>query len=296
MVKVAILGVEGSGKTVLFSVMGDRYETPDRNGLFLTPSNHETYSYCKKGMAALRKGAWPPATTPDTYVDLVWDLMKKGWAGKRVLARLSFLDVAGEVYRKAFSGERLEVGSEVEWNAVKHLKSHVKEADVLIVLVDLSKIINGDESDARIIEMHWLTQAILRVVLINGDEEDGRTNERLIKTNWLSQAILRAARKKSVALVFTQADRYSETIKQCGGVRGALAKYLPVVDLNHGSELHLFAVAAVNKTVPSEENPAATLPERDFGSMGFEELMRWIVKAARRRSFLEQLASWCSYL
>lgn len=261
MVKVAILGVEGSGKTVLFSVMGDRYETPDRNGLFLTPSNHETYSYCKKGMAALRKGAWPSATTPEASVELDWQLMKKrGGGGKagRPLARLSFLDFAGEAYRKAFGGGGRESGVADERNAVERLRRHVKKADALIVLVDLSKIINGDEGDPRTIEM-----------------------------NWLSQAILSEARKKSVALVFTQADRYSETIRQCGGVRGALAKYLPVVNSTYGSKLPLFQVAAVDATVPCADDPMLMLPAPDFGSMGFEELMRWMGKTARRRERLK---------
>lgn len=260
MVKVAILGVEGSGKTVLFSVMGDRYETPDRNGLFLSPLNRETYSYCKMGMAALRKGTWPSATTPEASVELDWQLMKKRWGGKagRPLARLSFLDFAGEVYRKTFGGGGREGGVADERNAVERLRRHVKKADVLIVLVDLSKIINGDDGDARTIEM-----------------------------NWLSQAILSEARKKSVALVFTQADRYSETIRQCGGVRGALAKYLPVVNSTYGSKLPLFAVAAVDATVPFADDPTFMCPAPDFGSMGFEELMRWMGKTARRRECLK---------
>lgn len=254
MVKVAILGVEGSGKTVLFSVMGDRYETPDKNGLFLTSLNLETYSYCKKGMAALRKGDWPSATTPEASVELDWQLMEKRRAGEAgiPLAHLSFLDFAGEVYRKAFGGARREGGTADERNAVERLRSHVKKADVLIVLVDLSKIINGDESDARTIEM-----------------------------NWLSQAILRETHEKSVALVFTQTDRYSETIRQCGGVRGALAKYLPVVNSTYGNELPLFAVAAVDATVPSADDPTLMSPASDFGSMGFEELMAWIRETVR---------------
>lgn len=265
MVKVAILGVEGSGKTVLFSVMGDRYETSDRNGLFLTPLSYETYSYCKKGMAALRKGEWPSATTPDAYVELDWDLMEKGWAGKRSLARLSFLDFAGEVYRKAFGGERREDGTAAERNAVERLRLHVKEADVLIVLADLSKIINGDEGDARTIEMNWLTQAMLSFVY---EEAAG----------------------KSVALAFTQADRYEETLRQCGGVRGALAKYLRVVDSNYGDRLSLFEVSAVDRTVPSPDDPAVFLPASDFGSRGLEELMKWLVGCIRpSRSWLTRL-------
>ncbi len=254
MVKVAILGVEGSGKTVLFSVMGAKYETPDANRLFLSPLNHETYLYCRKGVAALRKGRWPLATQPDSAMELSWQLMETRRFGQnaRPLAQLSFLDFAGEVYRRAFGAG----GSDDAYDTAL-LKSHVKEADVLVVLVDLGKIINGDEEDERTIEMNWLSQAMLSFVC-------------------------RQRRKREIALVFTQSDRYLEIVKTCGGVRGALARYLPIVSSTHGRKLPLFAVSAVDTLVPSPDDPTMMLPSPDFGSMGFDDLMKWMRKAAIR--------------
>jgi len=35
MTKVSIVGVRGSGKTVLLAALGDKYQRPDENGLFL---------------------------------------------------------------------------------------------------------------------------------------------------------------------------------------------------------------------------------------------------------------------
>ena len=35
MKKISIVGVEGSGKTVLMSVLGEKYAVPDKNGLSL---------------------------------------------------------------------------------------------------------------------------------------------------------------------------------------------------------------------------------------------------------------------
>ena len=40
--KIAIVGVEGSGKTVLMTVLGERFQTPDPYGLFLSPETQET--------------------------------------------------------------------------------------------------------------------------------------------------------------------------------------------------------------------------------------------------------------
>ena len=42
MKKVAIVGVEGSGKTVMLAGLGDLYTCPDEEGYFLAPKNFGT--------------------------------------------------------------------------------------------------------------------------------------------------------------------------------------------------------------------------------------------------------------
>lgn len=265
MKKVAIVGVEGSGKTVLMAAMGDKYESPDANGVFLKPVNRETYSYYTKEMAKLRSGTWPLATE-SSVLDLEWMLMRQSGpnAVQEQLGQLSFLDFGGEVYRLAFGdkgqAELDDLGlDEQRRNAIDRLKAHVENADALIVLVNLSDIING-----------------------NVDDEDRKKAESTIEMNWLSQAILsfayeKAKPKKNVALVFTQADTYAETIANCGGVRGTLAKYLRVVDSNYGNRLSLFEVAAVDKTIPSMDGSGIPMPAPDFEPQGLESLLGWIV-------------------
>lgn len=262
MKKVAIAGVEGSGKTVFLAAMGRKYEIPDENGVFLTPQNRRTYSYYTSAKAMLEGGDWPLATQPGEIVELDWKLRIKGGSGGlwEELAQLSFLDFAGEVYREAFGGRKesgkTANGEKKPQEAVDRLKSHVVDADVLIVLVDLGKIVNGSEKDDRTIEMNWLSQAILSFAF----EE---------------------AHKSSVALVFTQSDRYEEIVRQCGGVRGALAKHLRIVDSNYGDQLSLFAVSSVDSIVPLPDNPTVFLPAKDFKSRGLEDLMSWLVGCLR---------------
>lgn len=72
MKKVAIVGVERSGKTVFLTAMADKYEKPDRNGVFLTSVNEATYKYYAKARAMLRDGEWPLATQPGEIVELDW--------------------------------------------------------------------------------------------------------------------------------------------------------------------------------------------------------------------------------
>ena len=258
MKKVAIVGVEGSGKTVLMAAMGDKYESPDFNGVFLKPVNRETYSYYTKEMAELRNGKWPLATE-SSVLELDWMLVRQSGpnATQEQLGQLSFLDFGGEIYRRAF-GDRaqaeLDDEDEQRKAAVERLRAHVENADALIVLVNLSDIINGKGNDERTIEMNWLSQAILSFAY-------------------------EKAEKKNVALVFTQVDTYAETIANCGGVRGTLAKCLRVVDSNYGSRLSLFEVAAVDKTIPAQDGSGLPVPAPEFEPKGLEPLLGWIVKA-----------------
>lgn len=257
MKKVAIVGVEGSGKTVLMAAMGDQYESPDANGIFLRPMNRRTFAYYTREVANLRNGQWPMATESGV-LELDWMLMRQSASSERQesLGQLSFLDFGGEIYRRAF-GDRgqneLNNDDGQRKSAVKQLKAHVQNADTLIVLVNLSDIINGSNTDEQTIEMRWLSQSILSLA-------------------YAQKTI------KDVALVFTQADTYSETITASGGLRGTLARYLPVVNTNYGNKLQLFQVAAVNKTIPSSDDSARLMPLPNFSSSGLDDLMAWVVE------------------
>ena len=251
--KIAIVGVEGSGKTVLMAAMGDKYKSPDANGIFLKPVNRETFAYCEKLMGQMQDGKWPIATGTAITDNLRWTLTKKIADGDDdKIAELSFLDFGGEIYRLAFGGGEHDEPDEDTKNAIAQLRSHVEEAEVLIVLVNLSDIINGKRNEERTIEMNWLSQAILSFAY---DE----------------------ANKSSVALVFTQADSYAETITDCGGLRGVLTKYMPTVDTSYGKRLALFSVAAVNKTVPAPDGSGFQVPSPDFKPQGLENLVSWVV-------------------
>lgn len=251
--KIAIVGVEGSGKTVLMAAMGDKYKSPDTNGIFLKPVNRETFAYCEKLMGQMQDGKWPIATGKAITDNLRWTLTRKVVDGDDDrIAELSFLDFGGEIYRLAFGGGVHDEPDEDTKKAIAQLRSHVEEAEVLIVLVNLSDIINGKRNEERTIEMNWLSQAILSFAY---DE----------------------ANKSSVALVFTQADSYVETIAECGSLRGVLTKYMPTVDTSYGNRLALFSVAAVNKTVPAPDGSGYQVPSPDFKPQGLENLVTWVV-------------------
>lgn len=253
MKKIAIVGVEGSGKTVLMAAMGDKYENPDGFGLFLSPENSDAFGYVKLQMDRMRHGIWPSATIAGKSNILEWGLFRKSNGHNSRLCDLSFLDFSGEVYRMAFGSKSDHDAAqyddvEIE-ESINELRQHIKASDTLIVLINLKDIISGSVGNPRTREAMWLSKSILDYAM-------------------------RELHIPHVAMVFTQTDAYRATIAECGGVRGAYEKYLPHVS-NIYPDMRLLAVSAVNMTFPDENG--IPCPVDGFRSEGLEDLMEWIV-------------------
>ena len=251
MKKVAIVGVEGSGKTVMLAGLGDLYSHPDANGFFLGPKNFQTASYVAEKIARMRKGEWPMATAGDVLQGLDWTLRQRQGEGQRPrdVCEVSCLDFAGEVYRCAFV--RQDATPYELLDEVQSLKDYVRNADDLIVLINLRDIIVQGEHDPRVQEAMWITNAILSYAL---DEHGGR-------------AVPRAA------IVLSQADSYANTIRSCGGPKGVLARYLPHVANNY-DWLDILAASAVDKTWIDDNGNIVPAP--DFQPTGLRVIMNWI--------------------
>ena len=250
--KVAIVGCKGSGKTVLMSVLGVKYEKPDKNGIFLNPKDKQTHRICNENVGRMQNDAkWPPATSPDATECLQWEMMRTA-SGDTYdkIADLCFLDFAGEVYTGGWGGDNIKNLSEEAQRSLAQLKSHVKEADVLIVLVNLRDIINGQRGDASTDSMEWAARTVLSYAY----------NE---------------AKTSKVALVFTQSDMYENIIAERGSLQNVLKEYMPNIDVRFGNRLALFSVAAVATTEPAPDG-GSPLPARNFESKGLEELMLWM--------------------
>ena len=258
MKKVAIVGVEGSGKTVLMAAMGEKYRKPRADGLFLYANSRRTIEYCNEQIDILRnQHKWPNSTSPDSLVNLEWTLMrrKKGSRPEEICT-VAFLDYAGEIYRYAF-GDSTDDSNQIKQSQYKKqieaVKAHLKDAESVVVLVNLSDIINSNGVSMKASEMDWLSQRIFDFAF---DETSANR----------------------VAIAFTQKDLYEETIGCCGGVEGAFEAYLPSVFYRHESEIVPFAVSAVNKTVPNDKGEP--LPASDFESEGFDELVSWMANVS----------------
>ena len=250
--KVAIVGVEGSGKTVMLAGLGDLYSQPDGEGYFLAPKNFGTASYVAEKVGRMRKGEWPLATAEDVMQGLDWTLRRRQGERRRPtdVCEVSCLDFAGEVYRYAFVRQGAVPSGLVD--EVTSLKNYVRNADDLIVLINLRDIIVRGAYDSRVQEAMWITNEILSYAL---DVQDGRAAPR-------------------AAIVLSQADSYAETIRSCGGARGVLARYLPHVANNY-DWLDILALSAVDKT--KLDDNGNVVPAPDFRSVQLRQLMDWIL-------------------
>lgn len=256
MKKVAIVGVEGSGKTVMLAALGELYSRPDEHGYYLSPKDFRTASYVAEKISRMRHGAWPSATAEDFMQGLDWTLRKRQAPGERPLdmCEISCLDFAGEVYRKAFVDQAAQVDAGIQ-SQVERLWEYVERADVLLVLVNLSDIIKHGELDRRAQESMWVTSAILNQAL---KERAGR-------------------RIPQAAIVLSQADCYAQTIRKCGGARSALEKYLPVL-ANDYCHLDVLEACSVDKTDIDEDGNL--VPAKDFETKGVRPIMSWILSSA----------------
>lgn len=252
MKKVAIVGVEGSGKTVMLAVLGALYSLPDDNGYFLEPQDSETLAYVRRVCGRLNGGQWPSATETDCAFGLKWNLRKRSAKSRKskVVGEVSCLDFAGEVYRAAFSGRPAR-----DLTAqVSELKSYLLGADTIILLLNLRDSVTRGIGDQRAVDAEFSALKMLKSVL---EPEDA------------------AQRLPRVLLALSQADAYSATIEVCGGPREALTKYLP----NVASSFGFLDVMAVNSCGTTVDDQGECVPDRNLSLDGLRSMVDWMLNA-----------------
>lgn len=243
MSKVAIVGVEGSGKTVLMAALGEIYGQASHEGLYLMPENQAAFSFMTRIPHKMRvEHQWPEATAIESMKHLKWTVR----LGAEVLTELEMLDYPGELYRMAF-GDRKESEIEGHREQIHEFLEHLVTADFLIVLMNLK-----DAMDVS---------------------ADSRNNE----TVWLTRGIFDYAKKlpniKNQLLVFTQADRYRDLLVDEGGAKVVQNKYLPMLSILH-PDLACSAISAIK--APESGGPG----DKPNKAGGLQELMAQIVMAS----------------
>ena len=214
MSKIAIVGCDASGKTVLISSLSDYYKAGRRAGqsCIMVPADSLTRRYTDNLHRVMRiNGEWPEATSDISVgTTLKWKLMRDG----KELADLELLDFGGENFRYAFRND----GTEKNPEAVAQLKDYIAGADFVVITVSMDKMVRN------------LTPSLYRE-LENGDIEYDRDAE----AQWVTEGLLRMVAAKiasdppGVVVALTQADKHRKELEEHGGAKALFEKCWPMI-------------------------------------------------------------------
>lgn len=258
MSRVAIVGVEGSGKTVLMAALGDMFGKPSDGSVYLMPENQSAFSFMTQIPHKMREEhQWPAATAIASMKHLKWTIR----VGQKVLMDLEMLDYPGELYRMAF-GERKKEEIEPYIEQVHEFLEHLVTADYLVVLLNLKDALNIG-GNARNNETVWLTRGIF-----DYSQKLPNIQKRL--------------------LLFTQADRYPDELAGPGGLMAAKEKFMPMLHVLYPD----LECAAVSVATDESDAPARTFS----ASHGVTGLMRWLAlqteEGTKVQAQLEKFSEW----
>jgi len=196
--KVAIVGVEGSGKTVLMGALCECYKYSSDDRPYLMAENQAAFMFMERIPHLLKvERVWPEATSMSDMRLMRWSVRYKN----EVLDEIELLDYPGELYRIAF-GERKAAEARANRAEVDEFLGHLTEAEAVIVLLNLADI-KCLGTSARNIETVWITRGILEF------------------TKKLPNV-------RKTFLAFTQADRY---LNELGDEQNSGAAFLSQVPM-----------------------------------------------------------------
>lgn len=253
---IAVIGTEGSGKTVFITALAKYLSTIGSRGVFLNPQGVKTLKYVESVWQTLQQGDWPPSTPPGQLFELQWNLEVNG----ELESEVHLIDVAGQDLRLLFGDEEERISKKGSLpESMRKLADYCSEADIVMFLINL-KDFEGE-----------------------GNLKQRTENEAAIKgaMDYLSGK----GRCKSFCLIITQVDLYQQLAAGRGSWDSLIQKAVPYV---YGAYLKskktsTFLVSAVNKTRVTVDNTGNPLrmPEPGFGSDGFEHVVDWLIKEVK---------------
>jgi hypothetical protein len=258
--QIALIGTEGSGKTVFVTCLAKYLEGAGKNGRTLVPNSLPTCTYTEKNFRILRSGEWPMETNLWNTFDLNWSLQVRGnQPTPHETFDLRIIDAAGHDLRNFFAKEAIKEinGLPAE---LRPLAEYCTEADVVLILANLADYMTSDVDHGS--SSQWaLKYALDHKFASNPDAK--------------------------CALVFTQSDRYhniSETFDN--NWQQITQHYIPHVYSAYiaTDQIPVFNVSAVNKTraVPAHGESSRMVPAADFQQEGFDPLIDWITGSVAR--------------
>ena len=248
-VKVAIVGMTGSGKTVLISTLAMKMSQMALEDIFMAPSGdnrRHTYRYTQSNWKILNEGQWPPSTPAGELIELQWELTTKNHQ-----AQVQFFDCAGQDIRSLFRTDNFNPNN--LRGDLKRVYENINSANVLIFLVNMKDLLATPDYVEELMDLDQMFHTL---------------NQR----NDIP---------RKIAVVFSQFDKYKPEVDQQfnGDFLEYIRHYIPLL---HGQYIRkrnfaLIPVAAVNDTQFVLNNgEVKQYPVPGFSSYNLETLIHWI--------------------
>ena len=243
---IAIIGLEGSGKTVLMTVLAKRIATPSDKGYYLEPIGVQTMRRVESAWTTLQQGEWPPSTPPGEMFNLYWVLHINRNA-QNIDADIRLVDLAGQDIRQMFNNDDFRNA------APEHLQplvEYISNASTVLLVLNIKDYIAETDNERRI------------------------DNQIVLKS-----ALDQLSKSKKVMIVFTQYDQYDEYLKLNGGLDAFYQQYIPYIYSTYiaTKAIPTTCVSAVNDTEVKINEAGRRVPVPNFTSRGLEELQEWLV-------------------
>lgn len=219
MSKILFLGHEGSGKTVLMTMLSRYFETAGDGRWGLDPQTEAAFAFMEQAPAKIAAGRWPQQTTVDKIITYRWELQYAG----ECYTTLEMLEYPGEVFRHLFDEAAPNKTRYQEECAI--LSSAIHEANSIFLLINLDDLNDTSENRKNVQTIWQLCQAV----------------------KYLSSLSTRP----QITLVLTQIDRYCDDPESVNPTNLLLSKNS--LFLKRGFQnYNIIAISAVGKTIKDE--------------------------------------------
>lgn len=258
MISVAIVGIEGSGKTVLATMLAKRYCERRAGAPFFEAMSINTVRLVEKCWSTLQNCEWPPSTPIGEMSALHW---RVHFSDSQV-CDLKMIDAAGQDLRQLFGEQRINDFDALPQH-LKNLADCICNANIVLLLVNLGDICGVSDSLRR------------------------QENEFAAKFIIDYLQVKRTANPLRICLVLTQRDLYRGIFRQFTDERQLVQHHLPSLFSAHlaSGEVGVLSVSAVANTCVElrEGQRARRIPVVPVQSQGLSKLMSWLQDAVNRQ-------------
>ena len=252
---IAVIGTEGSGKTVLITTLAKRLSVIDSRGIFFNPKDSKTLKYVEKVWSTLQSEKWPPSTPPGDLFSLAWKLEIVG----EFECDLRLVDTAGQDLRILFGDDQI-YSLESLPSHLQDLARYCRESDIILFPINLKDYLGQDKSEQR-----TANEAAMKAAMDYLESKVG---------------------SRKVCLVFTQSDLYQDYADKLGGWSNVAAEAFPYIygAHVHGRKVEIIPVSAVAKTkvVVDKDGTPRRVPVEGFQSEGLDNLVNWLIAQVKK--------------